>query len=228
MPYSVLLSMLHAWSMSEDLRGIRIELLKTALVVSWGSETNARRKNNTRRNVRQFLNLACCFHIYNWSTKENPQGINTLWFESCPIFDWAAFKCIQSSCATGQAAAPLTPPACVPSSHSLGQVSYYQECSLNNQLYMCVHTCVRIHTHACQFAHTQGASHPLPCLSAKRGINTAPSTASSHVMEGKMGGEGKGSTNEYVDGRRGAERLRKRDVLVSVELGGKGLRNRGK
>lgn len=63
------------------------------------------------------------------------------------------------------------------------------------------HTCVRIHTHACPFAHTQGASHPLPCLSAKRGINTTPPTASSHVIEGKMGGEEKGSTDEYVEGR---------------------------
>lgn len=49
-----------------------------------------------------------------------------------------------------------------------------------------------------------------------------------HVIEGKKGGEGEESKGENVGGRRGVERLGRREVLVSVGLGGSGLRNRGK
>lgn len=70
-------------------------------------------------------------------------------------------------------------PARLHGGHLLGQVSYWHNSAKTTPL-------TPIHQNP-NYTHTYTPSRPLPCLSAKRAINTPPPTARSHVMEGKQG-----------------------------------------
>lgn len=130
--------------------------------------------------------LPVCSRWHVWSKTNSPRRRRTrVWFESCPTFGSLAFKCSLSSrtvcCGTAQS-------TCLPGGHSLGQVSYCQDCCLN--------TPSQLHTHT----HTKLSIS----VTVSQACNqyTPPLTACTYVMEGKKGGEeedGKGR-EEMLEG----------------------------
>lgn len=99
---------------------------------------------------------------------------------------------------------PACPPACLPAQQpSAWADELLPWLLLKHPTNTCTHT--QTHVHVCARArthtHLHRPSRPLPCLSAKRGINTPPLTACTHVIEGKKGGEEEEGKDEHVDGR---------------------------
>ena len=95
-----------------------------------------------------------CFHVV-WPVRNDfPRGRSGVWFESCPTFGSAAFKCTLSTCAS----LSLSLPARLPGGRMLGQVSYCQDCCLNTQPTPHPHPCTtHMHRHTHTHTHTKGA-----------------------------------------------------------------------
>lgn len=159
--------------------------------VSCTSEINEEQYNsNTKGNSRPFLKSAGCINMAfshnvpgSFATGERQMVIRKrpyIW-RGC-LSGWATVRNLSFHL-------PACPRTHLPSSHPLGQVSYCYDCSLNTRP-----------THT--YAHTHTLSRPLLCLSAKRGINTPPLTACTHVIEGRKRRGGGGGEQGWTCRRR--------------------------
>lgn len=177
MSYSVLLSMLQWWllrSMAQDLATTKHTVfLKAALLISCMFEINVKQYNLTAGETSHcsswiYFSILSFFQVVRLVKDKFPEE------EIGCDLKVALYLAQLLSNAAGQvasrAAAPFTPPACLPGGRPLGQVSYFQDCSL--------------YTPPPQRAHTH--SKPFITVPVSQACNQYCPSDSMHTCDGRQ------------------------------------------